>query len=60
VFFGPLGYNSCTLIDYLESIPGTPKIKPLANPAAWMLGENFRAMGVVLDESGMKMSVREC
>jgi hypothetical protein len=38
VFFGPLGVHSCNLIDYLQSIPGTPPISEGENPATWMLG----------------------
>ncbi|OQR98045.1 ATP-binding Cassette (ABC) Superfamily [Achlya hypogyna] len=37
VYFGPLGPNSQTLIDYLEKIPGTRPIEPGHNPATWML-----------------------
>jgi len=33
VFFGPLGLESCGLISYLQSIPGTPHITPNENPA---------------------------
>lgn len=36
VYFGDLGENSQTLIDYFESY-GAPKCPPDANPAEWML-----------------------
>jgi hypothetical protein len=42
VFFGPLGFQSCNLIDYLQSIPGTPRFSEGDNPATWMLGEAER------------------
>ncbi|PKA64532.1 Pleiotropic drug resistance protein 6 [Apostasia shenzhenica] len=37
IYAGPLGTNSCKLIEYFEAIPGIPKIKDGYNPAAWML-----------------------
>ncbi|GMH32356.1 hypothetical protein BSKO_00190 [Bryopsis sp. KO-2023] len=37
IYFGPLGYESCRLIQYLEAAPGVPKIEPGYNPATWML-----------------------
>ncbi|BFI42905.1 ATP-binding cassette, subfamily G (WHITE), member 2, PDR [Marchantia polymorpha subsp. ruderalis] len=37
VYAGPLGRNSCSLVEYFEAIPGVPKIKDGYNPAAWML-----------------------
>ena len=36
IYFGDLGKNSQTLIDYFES-HGSPKCPPEANPAEWML-----------------------
>mmetsp|Transcript_33421 Transcript_33421/g.76369 ORF Transcript_33421/g.76369 Transcript_33421/m.76369 type:complete len:1390 (-) Transcript_33421:90-4259(-) len=37
VFFGELGKESVTLINYLQGIPGTPPIQGGSNPAVWML-----------------------
>ncbi|MBA0678047.1 hypothetical protein Goari_019413, partial [Gossypium aridum] len=37
IYSGPLGKNSSKIIEYFESIPGTPKIKDKYNPATWML-----------------------
>jgi len=37
VFFGPLGTNSCELIQYLERYEATPKISVGENPSSWML-----------------------
>ncbi len=37
VYFGPLGEHSANLIQYMEAIPGAPKIGPGANPATYML-----------------------
>ncbi|XP_008804056.1 ABC transporter G family member 31 [Phoenix dactylifera] len=37
IYAGPLGPNSCKLIEFFEAIPGVPKIKDGYNPAAWML-----------------------
>jgi len=36
IYFGDLGDNSATLIDYFEKY-GAPKCPPEANPAEWML-----------------------
>lgn len=36
-FFGPLGPGSIHLIDYLQSIPGTPPFEEGSNPATYML-----------------------
>ncbi|XP_044477754.1 pleiotropic drug resistance protein 3-like isoform X1 [Mangifera indica] len=36
-YAGPLGKNSCRLIEYLEAIPGVPKIRDNYNPATWIL-----------------------
>lgn len=38
VFFGRLGPGSIHLIDYLQSIPGTPRFEEGNNPATYMLG----------------------
>eukprot|EP00250_Pteridium_aquilinum_P022353 c25359_g2_i2 orf=102-4673(+) len=37
IYCGPLGRESCRLVEYFESIPGVPKIKEGYNPATWML-----------------------
>ncbi|MCO5606348.1 hypothetical protein L7F22_060536 [Adiantum nelumboides] len=37
IFGGPLGRQSCHLVDYFQGIPGVPQIKQGYNPAAWML-----------------------
>ncbi|XP_071697291.1 pleiotropic drug resistance protein 3-like isoform X2 [Rutidosis leptorrhynchoides] len=37
IYCGPLGRNSCSVIDYFESINGVPKIRDNYNPATWML-----------------------
>ncbi|GAB4850125.1 transcription factor [Ancistrocladus abbreviatus] len=37
IYVGPLGCKSCHLINYLEGIPGVPKIRDGHNPATWML-----------------------
>ncbi|XP_078447762.1 pleiotropic drug resistance protein 2-like [Wolffia australiana] len=37
IYAGPLGENSCHLVDYFEDIPGVPEIMDGQNPAAWML-----------------------
>ncbi|KAI3971816.1 hypothetical protein MKW92_043715 [Papaver armeniacum] len=37
IYSGPLGRNSCRVIEYFEAIPGVPKIKDKYNPATWML-----------------------
>ncbi|WOK99145.1 hypothetical protein Cni_G07857 [Canna indica] len=37
IYVGPLGHNSCHLINYFEAIDGVSKIKDGYNPATWML-----------------------
>nr|XP_043619509.1 pleiotropic drug resistance protein 3-like isoform X2 [Erigeron canadensis] len=37
IYCGPLGQNSCKVIEYFERISGVPKIKDNYNPATWML-----------------------
>ncbi|XP_078149902.1 pleiotropic drug resistance protein TUR2-like [Carex rostrata] len=37
IFFGPLGHNSCHLVEYLEAIQGIKKIRDGYNPATWMM-----------------------
>jgi ATP-binding cassette subfamily G (WHITE) protein 2 (PDR) len=49
VYFGPMGENSKTLIDYFESNGGIP-CPPNANPAEWMLEVIGAAPGVHSDK----------
>lgn len=35
VFYGQLGNESSTLIEYLQTYDATPKIQPGENPATW-------------------------
>ncbi|KAJ8640586.1 hypothetical protein MRB53_017280 [Persea americana] len=37
IYVGPLGHNSCQLIQYFEGIDGINKIRDGHNPATWML-----------------------
>ncbi|KAI3732010.1 hypothetical protein L1987_63206 [Smallanthus sonchifolius] len=37
IYSGPLGLKSEKLVEYLEGIPGVPKIVDQQNPATWML-----------------------
>ncbi|XP_027114927.2 pleiotropic drug resistance protein 3 [Coffea arabica] len=37
IYYGPLGWNSCKVIEYFEGIPGVPKIRDNYNPATWVL-----------------------
>uniref|UniRef100_A0A0E0NFV7 ABC transporter domain-containing protein n=1 Tax=Oryza rufipogon TaxID=4529 RepID=A0A0E0NFV7_ORYRU len=37
IYAGPLGFHSCNVIHYFETIPGVPKIKDNYNPSTWML-----------------------
>ncbi|XP_073141601.1 pleiotropic drug resistance protein 1-like [Henckelia pumila] len=37
IYVGPLGRQSCHLIQYFERIPGVKKIRDGYNPATWML-----------------------
>ncbi|MFS7986495.1 putative ABC transporter, AAA+ ATPase domain, ABC-2 type transporter [Helianthus anomalus] len=37
IYCGPMGHNSCRVIEYFESISGVPKIRENYNPATWML-----------------------
>ncbi|MBA0699835.1 hypothetical protein Goari_001440 [Gossypium aridum] len=41
IYFGPLGQNSCKVIEYFVSVSGVPKIKDNCNPATWMLEVTF-------------------
>ncbi|RHY80807.1 hypothetical protein DYB26_000602 [Aphanomyces astaci] len=36
-YFGELGHDSLHMLEYFQHIPGTDKIKPLYNPATYML-----------------------
>ncbi|KAL8527695.1 hypothetical protein ACS0TY_005512 [Phlomoides rotata] len=36
-YYGPLGQQSCKMIEYFEGISGVPRIRDNYNPAAWML-----------------------
>lgn len=49
VYFGDLGQNSQTMIDYFEKY-GAPKCPPDANPAEWMLSVIGAAPGSVADQ----------
>ncbi|CAL5017868.1 unnamed protein product [Urochloa decumbens] len=37
IYSGPLGHNSCKVIQYFQDIPGVPMIKDDYNPSTWML-----------------------
>ncbi|MFS7983180.1 hypothetical protein Hanom_Chr11g00971511 [Helianthus anomalus] len=37
IYCGPMGHNSCRVIEYFESISGVPKIRDNYNPATWVL-----------------------
>ncbi len=37
IYLGPLGQESCQLVDYLMAQPGVSPPKPGHNPATWML-----------------------
>ncbi|KAJ4815377.1 ABC transporter G family member 36 [Rhynchospora pubera] len=37
IYVGPLGQNSCHLIEYFEEVKGVKKIGSGCNPATWML-----------------------
>ena len=37
IYLGPLGADSCQLVDYLRAQPGVVPLKPGHNPATWML-----------------------
>jgi len=44
IYMGPLGYESCELIEYFEAIPGVPRIMEGYNPATWILEISSAAM----------------
>ncbi|VFQ92299.1 unnamed protein product [Cuscuta campestris] len=48
IYVGPLGRNSCDLINYFESIRGVSKIKDGYNPATWMLEVTTSAQEMLL------------
>ncbi|WOK97977.1 hypothetical protein Cni_G06685 [Canna indica] len=48
IYVGPLGHNSCHLIEYFEGIEGVRKIKDGYNPATWMLEETSMAQEDIL------------
>ncbi|KAJ1704497.1 hypothetical protein LUZ63_004276 [Rhynchospora breviuscula] len=37
IYFGPLGQNSCHLVEYLEAVKGVKKMSDSYNPATWMM-----------------------
>ncbi|PON89425.1 ABC type transporter protein [Trema orientale] len=48
IYVGPLGRNSCHLINYFEAIEGIKKIKDGYNPATWMLEMSSSAQELAL------------
>ncbi|XP_034604276.2 ABC transporter G family member 41 isoform X1 [Setaria viridis] len=44
IYAGPLGNNSCQVIQYFQAIPGVPKIKDDYNPSTWMLEVTSKSM----------------
>ncbi|WVZ77393.1 LOW QUALITY PROTEIN: hypothetical protein U9M48_025263 [Paspalum notatum var. saurae] len=48
IYVGPLGRNSCHLIDYFEGIQGVKKVKDGYNPATWMLEVTILAQEDIL------------
>ncbi|KAJ8497976.1 hypothetical protein OPV22_008528 [Ensete ventricosum] len=48
IYVGPLGHNSCHLINYFEGINGVSKIKDGYNPATWMLEVSSQAQEDIL------------
>ncbi|KAG2325054.1 hypothetical protein Bca52824_007782 [Brassica carinata] len=48
IYTGPLGQNSCHVIEYFESVPGVPKIRDNHNPATWMLDVSSQSAEVEL------------
>ncbi|KAL5574591.1 hypothetical protein UlMin_016290 [Ulmus minor] len=49
IYVGPLGHNSCHLIQYFEGIDGISKIKDGCNPATWMLEVTSSAQKLALN-----------
>ncbi|KAK4476765.1 hypothetical protein RD792_015925 [Penstemon davidsonii] len=37
IYYGPLGQNSCKVVEYFEKISGVTKINDKYNPATWIL-----------------------
>ncbi|XP_010541365.1 PREDICTED: ABC transporter G family member 42-like [Tarenaya hassleriana] len=48
IYYGPIGQNSRSVIEYFENISGVPKIQSNYNPATWMLDVTSRSMENVL------------
>ena len=44
IYLGPLGEESCRLVDYLQAQPGVSALPPGHNPATWMLEVTGGAM----------------
>uniref|UniRef100_A0A453SIL4 ABC transporter domain-containing protein n=2 Tax=Aegilops tauschii subsp. strangulata TaxID=200361 RepID=A0A453SIL4_AEGTS len=51
IYVGPLGHQSCDLIQYFEGIERVSKIKPGYNPATWMLEVTSQAQEDILGVS---------
>lgn len=51
IYVGPLGHQSCELIEYFEGIQQVSKIKPGYNPATWMLEVTSQAQEDILGVS---------
>ncbi|KAM3192539.1 hypothetical protein ACQJBY_069641 [Aegilops geniculata] len=51
IYVGPLGHQSCDLIQYFEGIERVNKIKPGYNPATWMLEVTSQAQEDILGAS---------
>ena len=51
IYVGPLGHQSCELIEYFEGIEGVSKIRPGYNPATWMLEVTSQAQEDILGVS---------
>nr|TKW03626.1 hypothetical protein SEVIR_7G053300v2 [Setaria viridis] len=48
IYAGPLGHNSCKVIQYFQAIPGVPMIKDDYNPSTWMLEVTSQSMETYL------------
>ncbi|PWA80655.1 pleiotropic drug resistance protein TUR2 [Artemisia annua] len=48
LYVGPIGRNSCELIEYFEAIIGVSKIKDGYNPATWMMEVSTSAQEIAL------------
>ncbi|KAL1829193.1 hypothetical protein ACET3Z_007605 [Daucus carota] len=48
LYAGPVGRNSCELIQYFEGIDGISKIKDGYNPATWMLEVTASSQEIIL------------